>query len=331
MSKPTSSQVIRLKPFHYIHVLNNNTNVTSVVTGPLTFTVQDDQSVVLQPTPMIIIPPRHYCIVSSPAIRSSDGKDVLLDKAGQVRLRHGDEEIRPEQGKECPPFPLYPGEQLFGKVTPLQVVAPLTAIKLRAIRDFEGHSAGDEWLFFGPGTYHPKIEVQIVEVVKATIIKPNEALKLKAKKEFIQEDEIVRKTGEEWLVRRAGAYIPAVNEEIVQTVASIILTETKALHLQATRTFTDFYGSERKAGEEWLITKDKKEKHIPDVFEKVIGEVSLTTINSRQYCVVLDPISADTGKPRLGMRELRKGEASFFPSSWRETRKRYPKRLCSWI
>jgi len=61
-----------------------------------------------------------------------------------------------------------------------------------------------------------------------------------------------------------------------------------------------------------LITKEQKEKHIPDVFEKVIGEVSLTTINSRQYCVVLDPISADTGKPRLGMRELRKGECSFF-------------------
>ena len=34
------SHVIRLKPFEYIHVLNNNTNVTGVVCGPKTFTRQ---------------------------------------------------------------------------------------------------------------------------------------------------------------------------------------------------------------------------------------------------------------------------------------------------
>jgi len=170
-------------------------------------------------------------------------------------------------------------------------------------------------LFTGPGTYIPQIEVAIVEVVKATIIKANEALKLRAKKEFIGEvDKIPRRTGEEWLVRRPGSYIPDVNEEIVGTVTAIVLTDRKALHLQATRTFNDFYTAERKAGEEWLITKVQQEKHIPDVFEKVVGEVNLTTLDSRQYAVVLDPIDKVTGKPRLGMRELRKGEDSFFLS-----------------
>lgn len=96
-----------------------------------------------------------------------------------MRLRHGDEEIRTEQ----PPFPLYPGEKLYGKVSPLQVVAPLTAIKLRAIRDFEDHLAGEEWLFHGPGTYIPRVEVQVVEVVRASIVKPGEALRIRAKKE----------------------------------------------------------------------------------------------------------------------------------------------------
>lgn len=306
-----SSQIIRLKPLHYIHVLDNNTNVTSVVTGPETLTVQDHQSIVLQPTPMIIIPPRHYCIISNPAVRDEKTKNVVTDHAGQVRLRHGDEEIR--MFDDTPPFPLYPGEQLFGKVSPLQVVAPLTALKLKAIRDFEKpepRTAGDEWLFVGPGTYIPKVEVAIVEVVKATIIKPNEALKLRAKKEFAETDKISRRTGEEWLVRTTGSYIPDVNVEIVQTVPAIVLTERKALHLQATRTFTDFYGVERKAGEEWLITKNETEKHIPDVFEKVIGEVSLTTLDSRQYCVVIDPIDPVSKKPRMGMRELRTGGSS---------------------
>lgn len=61
----------------------------------------------------------------------------------------------------------------------------MTALKLKAIRDFGTRTAGDEWLFVGPGTYTPQVEVAIVEVVKATIIKSNEALKLKAKKEVI--------------------------------------------------------------------------------------------------------------------------------------------------
>jgi len=150
--------------------------------------------------------------------------------------------------------------------------------------------------------------------VKATIIKANEALKLKAKREFVGKDTVPRRTGEEWLIRTPGSYIPDVNEEIVGTVTAIVLTDRKALHLQATRTFTDFYEQDRKAGEEWLITKAQKEKHIPDVFEKVVGEVNLTSLDSRQYCVVVDPIDPSSGKPRLGMRELRKGEVSFFLS-----------------
>jgi major vault protein len=68
---------------------------------------------------MIIIPPRHYCIISNPAVRDEKSKNVVTDRAGQVRLRHGDEEIR--MFDDTPPFPLYPGEQLFGKVSPLQV------------------------------------------------------------------------------------------------------------------------------------------------------------------------------------------------------------------
>jgi len=55
-----------------------------------------------------------------------------------------------------------------------------------------------------------------------------------------------------------------------------------------------------------------QERHIPDVYEVVVGEVNITTLNSRQYAVVLDPVQTSTGKPALGMRELRKGERSFF-------------------
>jgi len=83
------------------------------------------------------------------------------------------------------------------------------------------------------------------------------------------------------------------------------------LHLKATKTFVDVFKKERKAGEEWLVTALDAETHIPDVYEQVVGEVKITTLNNRQYCVVIDPIG-DNGKPQLGQKQLRKGECSFF-------------------
>jgi len=307
MSEPA---VIRIKPFNYIHVLDNNSNVTRVESGPQTFTRQDHEKVVAGPDPMIMIPPRNYCIIANPVMRDEKG-NIVLDSNGQVRLRHGDEEIRFEQE----PFPLYPGEKLFGKVSPLQVVQPNTALRLKSIRDFTDEKgvtrkAGDEWLFQGPDTYVPRIEVQVVEIVKAVILKPNQALKLRARKNTIDSEHKERKTGEEWLVKVSGAYLPGVDEEVRETVNAVVLTDKKALHIRATRTFVDVFGKTRKAGEEWLVTLSDAETHIPDVYEQIVGEVKLTTLTNRQFCVVLDPWK--NGRPQIGQKELRKGETSFF-------------------
>lgn len=259
---------------------------------------------------MIMVPPRHYCIILNPVERTEDGEVVYENDNGQVRLRHGDEEIR----FQSDPFPLYPGEKLFGNVTPLKIVSPNTALHLLAVRDYTDgevvRKAGDEWLFKGPGTYLPRVEEKIVNEIKAIIVKPNEALLLRAKKEFEGADGIVRMAGEEWLHRQSGSYIPDVNESVEQIVQAVVLTEKKALHLQAIRTFTDVFGVKRKAGEEWLVTIKESETHIPDVHEKVIGEVKLISLSSRQYCVVVDPFV--DGKNLLGKKELRKGETAFF-------------------
>jgi len=71
-----------------------------------------------------------------------------------------------------------------------------------------------------------------------------------------------------------------------------------------------FFSKTRKAGEEWLVTLQDADTHIPDVYEQVVGEVKITTLTNRQYCVVLDPWK--NGKQTLGQRELRRGELSFF-------------------
>jgi major vault protein len=149
--------------------------------GPQTFTRQEHEVVVSGPTQMILVPPRHFCkyflflaaqfaatlllpyftlfglpvqpilltflkgIIQNPVIRDEKSNPIVAED-GSVQLRHGDEEVRIEVPE---PFPLYPGEALYGKVSPLQVVAPNTALRLRAVRDFEDKNAGDEWLFKG--------------------------------------------------------------------------------------------------------------------------------------------------------------------------------------
>ncbi len=85
--------MIRIKPFYYIHVLDNNSNVTRVEVGPQTFTRQDHEKLISGPDPMVMVPPRHYCIIANPVARDEKGS-VIIGKDNQVKLRHGDEEIR---------------------------------------------------------------------------------------------------------------------------------------------------------------------------------------------------------------------------------------------
>ncbi|KAK3587585.1 hypothetical protein CHS0354_032785 [Potamilus streckersoni] len=305
------SSLFRIPPYFYLHVLDQNKNVTRLEIGPQTFIRQDNERVVFGPEKMITVPPRHYCIIENPIMRDKDGV-VVIDSAGQVKLLHADQEIRLAQD----PFPLYPGEVLKQVVTPLKVVAPNSALRLRAILDFEDETgekrtAGDEWLFEGPGTYIPRKEVVVEETIRATIIGPNQAIRLRARKECMDRSGATRVTGEEWLVKKTGAYLPGAYEEVVDMVNAFVLTEKKALHLRSLRTFKDDFGVTRKNGEEWLITMSDTETHIPGVYEEVVGVVNITTLTNRQYCVILDPVD-DKGRPQLGKKKLVKGEKSFF-------------------
>lgn len=318
----TTSGVIRLKPQQFIHVLDNNTGVTRLEVGPQTITLRDHERLILRPEPMIIVPPRHYCLVANPVLRDEENQPIS-DAHGQVRLRYGDEEIRFAQD----PFPLYPGEELLGEVTRLDVVETNQALRLRAIRDFTetitatvdgeietqtiNRLAGDEWLFEGPRTYIPRVEVEVVETVTAQVIKPNQALRLIARQSCTDRQGNRRRAGEEWLVREEGAYLPGVDESVIGTIKAYVLTERKALHLMAKRTFTDIFNRQRKAGDEWLVTFEDAEIHIPDVYEEVVREVEITTLGDREWCIVVNPID-DSGKPQLGMREVRQGRTSFF-------------------
>jgi major vault protein len=311
-----STSVFRVPPYHYIHVQDQTTNVTRIEIGPLTFVRKDNEKVVSGPAKMIIVPPRHYCIVHNPVVRSQPEHDselgeVQFDAMGQIRLYHAETEVRLVQD----PFPLYPGEEAES-VKQLTVVPAMQALRLRAVREFIDENkinrvAGDEFLFEGPGTYIPRKEVEIVNTFSASIIYPNEALQLRATRATVDRDGKSRVAGEEWMVRKVGAYLPGAHEMVVQKCTAIVLTEKTAAHVIAKRSFTDQLGVDRKTGEEYLITLEDMESFIPGVYEQVKGTTQITTLTNRQYCVVLNPIG-DDGKPQLGHRKVVKGEKSFF-------------------
>lgn len=323
-SRSSDPNVFRIKPYQYIHILNNNTLVTSILVGPTTYTRKEHEKVVLGPDQMINIPPRHYVQILNPVMRDGKGQPIR-DGDGNFQLRHGYEEIRFSLEKEPlpgvnpeaifdEPFPLYPGEKVVKK-NALVVVKPDEALLLRASREVEVDgkmkAAGEEWLFRGPGTYIPRVEVIQAGVESAHTIRENYALRVRAKRNCTDHQGKKRVAGEEWLVKTIGSYLPSVDEKFLGMVKAHVLTDTIAIHLRATREFTDAYEVVRKAGQEWLVTSDLTETHIPDVCEEFVGEVSLTSLNNRQYCIVLDPVD-EHGNNQLGRRELRKGETSFF-------------------
>lgn len=163
----------------------------------------------------------------------------------------------------------------------------------------------------GPATYIPRKEAEVMETVRSIVTMPNQAIRLRARTNLVDRNGKGRVTGEEWLVKGTGAYLPMAYEEVVSVVNAHVLTEKLALHIKSLKTFTDEFGKLRKTGEEWLITMKDTEAHIPSVYEEVVGTINITTLTNRQYCVIVDPVDAD-GKPQLGRKKLVKGERSFF-------------------
>ena len=139
-----------------------------------------------------------------------------------------------------------------------------------------------------------------------------QALRLKARQNTTDIDGNVRKTGEEWLIRRPGAYLPQVYEEVMELQQPYILNNRMALHLKAIQSFRDIYGKERSAGEQWLVLNSMSTFHVLDVYEEFVSIVNITVLTKQQYCVVLNPLDPSSGKNKYGGRDLRRGETSFF-------------------
>eukprot|EP01095_Lingulamoeba_sp_RSL-Kostka_P008698 TRINITY_DN2950_c0_g1_i1.p1 TRINITY_DN2950_c0_g1~~TRINITY_DN2950_c0_g1_i1.p1 ORF type:complete len:530 (-),score=170.31 TRINITY_DN2950_c0_g1_i1:35-1624(-) len=340
--------VIKIPPYCYLHVVDRNTNITRTETGPQTFTCLDNEKVIFGPAQFLVIPPRHYCLIENPVIRNKEG-EIVKDEYNQPKLNHGDFEVRTDNT----PFPLYYGEKLYGSMKKLKIVEHNTALRVRAVRDFlqridhsnekhEDHidnnnnnnnndndnsnnvkediieiyrKAGEEWLFKGPRTYIPRVEEKVVEQMFEIVVKEGQAIKLRARKDFYDERfQVNRLTGDEWLMSDPCSYLPSVDEILIEVQNTIILSEKEALHLRATNNFTDAYGIEREAGEEWLVTLNLTKSHLVDIYEEIVNEhVPIVSLTNREYCIIENPYNDEKKKFEIGDKKLIKGPCNFFP------------------
>lgn len=119
----------------------------------------------------------------------------------------------------------------------------------------------------------------MVEKVSAKIVLPNQALVIKANRDTTDASGNAKKAGQRWLHRIEGQYIASPDEEIQEVRKGTVLTDIKALHLKAAKNFKDVYGTERKAGDEWLITQAMTDNHILDIHEQKVQELKIMALN----------------------------------------------------
>lgn len=314
--------IIHIEPYYYAHIKDKSENIIYLLEGPRTYVIKSHEELVLSSTAMIHLPRNHFITIGNPVLRDEKNEvvyEVLNNSQSKLaKLRFGDEEVRSDDiFKE--PFPLYPGEEIIKNISSAIILNEQQALRVEALRDFvddlgEERETGQEWVIPGPMVFKDRVELRILEIIDASIIIRASALRVRAKKDFVDRKGIKRISGEEWLVRDIGPYIPAAAEEVVKLEKAYNLSDTFAITLEATSNFVDIYGTQRNVGEQWLLTIDTTSQHIPDVYEKVISTNTKLILNRWQYCKVQNPYK--NGVNHYGITEVRKGECSFFLQPW---------------
>lgn len=306
------SSVYNIKPFQYVHVLNKIDNKKRLIQGPANFAAQDHEVVINgEIKDMITLSDYEYILIKNPVQRQNN--EVIVVN-GIYKNKWGYSEVRTRETWGIP-FPLYPGEEVITKEKKW-FVPQESGLHVKAILPLkEGdkqYFPGDEWMIEGPCYVYNKPELEIVREVKSKIIvKPN-ALKIKALRNFTDSKGNKRVAGEQWLIYDEGAYLPHIFEEVVEEVKATILDEKTAIHLRALNSFVDIYNIERKAGEEWMISKEVAPYHTCGIYEEKTNVITRTVLTSNQYVIIENPYNEKERCNEMGKKRLIKGVTSFF-------------------
>ena len=313
------NNIIHLEPYQYAHIKDKIENIIFLIEGPNTYVLKSYEQIVQANTDMIKLVPNSYVRVKNPVIKDEDGKVVFENLNGKLsklaKLKFGDEETR-NYSNNSDPFPLYPGESLVGTIKQARILNEFQALRLVSVRKYKDEyfnvdrEVGEEWVLPGPLIYFDHVEVEVTEDIQASVITYNKALRVMAKRDFTDRNDIKRISGEEWIIKKLGPYIPSAEEIVIDYTTPYYLSDTSALILRSTSNFTDAYGIKRNVGDTWLLTNEITSIHIPDVYEVLVKQVEKIVLNRWQYCLIRNPYK--DGKSNFGAKEIRKGETSFF-------------------
>lgn len=126
---------------------------------------------------------------------------------------------------------------------------------------------------------------------KLPIIPRNQALKLEALRDFVDttgKDPIKHVAGDEWLEFGPKIYIPRIEVKIVEQLRPYIIQAGRALKVRASRQTKDSKGSDRNAGEEWLIRDigfyitGIDEIFVEEVVGKIIDDTTALLLEANQ-------------------------------------------------
>eukprot|EP00828_Plagiopyla_frontata_P033497 TRINITY_DN434_c0_g1_i3.p1 TRINITY_DN434_c0_g1~~TRINITY_DN434_c0_g1_i3.p1 ORF type:complete len:1103 (+),score=209.21 TRINITY_DN434_c0_g1_i3:125-3433(+) len=306
LSKLQYPPLYKLQPYQFIHVLDKTTNLTRIEFGPQNYVEQPNEKVINSVQNMISLPLKSYCMINNPVQIINEDKYQFENLFGRNQLKVA------EKLTDCQPFPLYPNESIQGNVQRMMVVESGQMLKIQQLDDWEGKKVGEQWLIKGPLVYYPNLHEKVITIINTFIMKPLQALKVKAIQDMTDCQGIERVAGELWLIRNRQSYLPQVNEQLLCVVTAKILTETVALHLKATNNFTDIYGIQRKTGEQWLLTYETSPYHILDIYEELIKEIELTVIGRLKYCIIKNPYDKEKKRNLIGRLVIKEGPCAFF-------------------
>ena len=89
----TTENIIRIPPTKYIHVLDNNSNVSRLEVGPATYIRKEHEKIVAGPLDMVRLPPRYSSTSYSSSIllysstRLVTNFELSLDTTAESRTR----------------------------------------------------------------------------------------------------------------------------------------------------------------------------------------------------------------------------------------------------
>ena len=302
----TQMEVVQIPANHYIHVIDNNTNIVRVEVGPQRYTLTSEETLEQSPKPFIAIPPCHYVKITHPV--KDRHRLPYLNLFDHYEYRYGD---------DIQPFPLYPGEKCTSPEEFIVLEAG-SGVVVRASEDLRDASsgtfrrAGEEWLMIGPQTLYPQVGVDIVGEAEEETLLEGEGLYLTATHDFVDRTNTQRRGGEVWMVSTPGSFFLDLKERRVRKVLSVTLATNEGVHVSANKAFVDSNGVRRRAGDTWTILSEETESFLPPPEVKVVKKIKKVILKEEEYCYLNDPWDAEAKRNRLGTKVLKVGPDSFY-------------------